>query len=117
INNNHVAPPLGRTSAATIVRVYLPRSSREALATLRPDRRAALREGFLRVGWHLLDSAERVEVDAGWSRHTWPLRRYPPPRSCRHTRPAQVQLRDWLPHRCRHRTSGENDSHAQGPWQ
>src|SRR3982751_5687132 len=58
-------------------RVYLPRRTREALARLSPDRRQALRDGLSRVGRHLLDSAQQVEVEPGWAARTWPRRRYP----------------------------------------
>ena len=57
--------------------VYLPRTARQALARLSPERREALRDGLLRVGCRLLESAERVEVDPDWTRRTWPRRRYP----------------------------------------
>ncbi len=57
--------------------VYLTREAREALARLDPSRREALRDGFGRVGWQLLSSAERVTVEPGWARCTWPRRRYP----------------------------------------
>jgi len=53
------------------------RGARDALAKLAPDRRAALNEGYLRVGRLLLASADRVQVEAGWARKTWPRRRYP----------------------------------------
>jgi hypothetical protein len=58
-------------------RVYLPRQTRAALATLSPDRRQALRDGLLRVGRHLLESAQQVAVEPGWATRTWPRRRYP----------------------------------------
>jgi hypothetical protein len=58
-------------------RVYLTRRARAALSKLDPSRREALRNGFGRVGWQLLSSAERVTVKPGWARHTWPHRRYP----------------------------------------
>jgi hypothetical protein len=58
-------------------RVYLTRAAREALAKLDPSRREALRDGFGRVGSQLLSSAERVSVESGWARGTWPRRRYP----------------------------------------
>jgi hypothetical protein len=58
-------------------RVYLTRGAREALAKLDPSRREALRDGFDRVGWQLLACAERVTVEPGWARCTWPRRRYP----------------------------------------
>jgi hypothetical protein len=58
-------------------RVYLPRRTRETLARLSPDRRQALRDGLLRVGQHLLESARQVVVDPGWAAGTWPRRRYP----------------------------------------
>jgi hypothetical protein len=57
--------------------VYLTRGARAALSTLDPSRREALRKGFGRVGRQLLASAERVTVEAGWARRTWPQRRYP----------------------------------------
>jgi hypothetical protein len=59
------------------LRVYLTRGAREVLAKLDPSRREALRDGFGRVGWQLLSSAERVSVEPGWTRGTWPRRRYP----------------------------------------
>jgi hypothetical protein len=58
-------------------RVYLVRGARHALARLSPGRRDALRDGFRRVGRHLLDSAVRADVVVGWTDHTWPRRRYP----------------------------------------
>jgi hypothetical protein len=58
-------------------RVYLARSARATLATLNPERRAALTAGFQRVGAELLFSARQVDVDAAWKRGTWPRRRYP----------------------------------------
>jgi hypothetical protein len=58
-------------------RVYLTRGARTALARLDPTRREALSDGFGRVGWQLLSSAERVTVEPGWARRTWPRRRYP----------------------------------------
>ena len=58
-------------------RVYLTRGAREGLAKLDPARREALRDGFGRVGSQLLSSAERVSVESGWARGTWPGRRYP----------------------------------------
>ena len=58
-------------------RVYLARGAREVLAKLDPSRRVALRDGFTRVGSQLLSSAERVSVEHGWARGTWPRRRYP----------------------------------------
>jgi hypothetical protein len=57
--------------------VYLTRGAREALAKLDPSHREALRDGFGRVGWQLLASAQRVTVEPGWARCTWPGRRYP----------------------------------------
>jgi hypothetical protein len=57
--------------------VYLPRRTRAALARLSPDRRLALRDGLLRVGRHLLESAQQVEVEPDWAARTWPHRRYP----------------------------------------
>jgi hypothetical protein len=57
--------------------VYLTRGARDALAKLDPSRRKALRDGFGRVGWQLFASAERVTVEPGWARSTWPHRRYP----------------------------------------
>ena len=57
--------------------VYLTLSARNALAKLEPSRREALRDGFRRVGRELLSSAQQVNVDAAWSRRTWPRRRYP----------------------------------------
>ena len=57
--------------------VYLPRQTRAALARLSPDRRHALRDGLLRVGRHLLESAQQVAVEPGWAARTWPRRRYP----------------------------------------
>ncbi|HEX8969684.1 MAG TPA: hypothetical protein VF937_17505 [Chloroflexota bacterium] len=42
-----------------------------------PSRREALRDGFTRVGSQLLFSADRVSVEPGWARGTWPRRRYP----------------------------------------
>ncbi len=59
------------------VRVYLTRGARATLAKLDPSRRQALSDGFGRVGWQLLSSAERVTVEPGWARGTWPRRRYP----------------------------------------
>jgi hypothetical protein len=58
-------------------RVYLTPGARDALAKLDPSRREALRDGFGRVGSQLLSSAERVSVESGWARGTWPRRRYP----------------------------------------
>src|SRR5579859_1879972 len=58
-------------------RVYLSRAARVSLARLSPGRRAALSDGFQRVGRQLLASAVRVRVDVGWASHTWPRRRYP----------------------------------------
>jgi hypothetical protein len=58
-------------------RIYLTRGAREGLAKLDPSRRAALIDGFGRVGRQLLSSAERVVVEPGWVRRTWPHRRYP----------------------------------------
>ena len=58
-------------------RVYLTRPAREALARLNAERRQALREGLVRVGSRLLESAERAQVDPAWTRRTWPRRRYP----------------------------------------
>jgi hypothetical protein len=57
--------------------VYLTRGAREGLAKLDPSHREALRDGFDRVGLQLLSSAERVSVEPGWARGTWPRRRYP----------------------------------------
>ena len=57
--------------------MYLTRGARDALARLDPSRREALRDGFGRVGLQLLSSAERVGVESGWARGTWPHRRYP----------------------------------------
>jgi len=59
------------------VQVFLVRGAREALAKLEPDRRTALNEGFLRVGRKLVATADRVWVEPGWARGTWPRRRYP----------------------------------------
>jgi hypothetical protein len=64
-------------TAAGDARVYLPRAARTALARLSAERREALREGLLRVGWRLLESAERAQVPPDWTRRTWPRRRYP----------------------------------------
>jgi hypothetical protein len=58
-------------------RVVLVREAREALAKLDPHRRAALTEGFRRVGRELMAGAERVCVTSDWARRTWPGRRYP----------------------------------------
>jgi hypothetical protein len=58
-------------------RVYLTRGARVTLAKLDPSRREALNDGFVRVGQHLLSSAERVTVEPAWARRTWPGRRYP----------------------------------------
>jgi hypothetical protein len=58
-------------------RVYLPRRTRDALAKLSPERRQALGDGFLRVGRHLLESAQQVQVESDWAARTWPRRRYP----------------------------------------
>jgi hypothetical protein len=64
-------------TARNEARVYLPRRTREALTKLSADRREALRDGFLRVGRHLLQAAHQVEVEPGWAVGTWPRRRYP----------------------------------------
>ena len=58
-------------------RVYLTRRARATLARLDASRREALTDGFRRVGWELLSSAEQVTVEVGWARRTWPRRRYP----------------------------------------
>ncbi len=58
-------------------RVYLARGARANLARLTPTRRAALMAGFERVGRELLHSANQVQVEADWTRLTWPHRRYP----------------------------------------
>src|SRR5712691_8517522 len=58
-------------------RVILARRSRDLLARLQGDQRAALEEAFVRVGRDLLAAAEAVAVDAAWARRTWPRRRYP----------------------------------------
>jgi len=58
-------------------RVVLVRGARQTLAKLDPDRRAALNEGYLRVGRMLLASADRVQVEADWASRTWPRRPYP----------------------------------------
>jgi hypothetical protein len=58
-------------------RVYLTRGARITLARLNPSRRAALNDGFRRVGQQLLACAERVTVEPAWARRTWPGRRYP----------------------------------------
>lgn len=65
------------TTTAEPVQVVLVRAARVALARLTPDRRDALAKGFQRVGRELLASADRVDVDPGWARHTRPRRRYP----------------------------------------
>jgi hypothetical protein len=57
--------------------VYLTRGARITLAKLDPSRREALKDGFGRVGQHLLAAAERVSVKPAWARRTWPDRRYP----------------------------------------
>jgi hypothetical protein len=57
--------------------VYLSRPARDALAKLNGGRREALQAAFSRVGHELLASAERVAVEPGWARRTWPRRRYP----------------------------------------
>jgi hypothetical protein len=57
--------------------VYLTREARDTLATLDPSRRAALSDGFGRVGGQLLSAAEQVTVEPGWARRSWPGRRYP----------------------------------------
>ncbi len=58
-------------------RVILTRAARHTLATLDADHRKALTDGFRRVGWELLASAEQASVETAWSRRTWPHRRYP----------------------------------------
>jgi hypothetical protein len=58
-------------------RVYLARGARDTLAKLSPGRRAALSDGFRRVGHQLLESGVRADVDISWTDHTWPRRRYP----------------------------------------
>jgi hypothetical protein len=70
-------PTLRLTIPNDTARVFLVRGAREALAKLDPDRRAALNEGFLRVGRKLVATADRVSVEPGWARGTWPRRRYP----------------------------------------
>jgi hypothetical protein len=57
--------------------VILTRAAHNTLAKLDPSRRAALSDGFRRVGWELLSSAQQLTVEARWSRRTWPQRRYP----------------------------------------
>ena len=57
--------------------MYLTRRARATLARLDASRREALTDGFRRVGWELLSSAEQVTVEVGWARRTWPRRRYP----------------------------------------
>jgi hypothetical protein len=66
------APPRNNTA-----RIYLTRGARITLARLDPSRRAALNDGFGRVGQQLLAFAERVTVEPAWARRTWPGRRYP----------------------------------------
>jgi hypothetical protein len=68
---------VGDTSQGNPSQVFLVRAARDALAKLGPSRRAALTEGFRRVGRELLASAMRVSVEPAWSRRTWPRRRYP----------------------------------------
>jgi hypothetical protein len=58
-------------------RVYLTRGARITLARLDPSRRAALNDGFGRVGQQLLSAAQQVAVEPDWARRTWPGRRYP----------------------------------------
>jgi hypothetical protein len=60
-----------------VARVYLARGARDTLAKLSPGRRAALSDGFRRVGHQLLESGVRADVDISWTDHTWPRRRYP----------------------------------------
>jgi hypothetical protein len=59
------------------VRVDISRGAGEALARLNPFRRQRLSDGFARVGWQLLSSAEQVVVQPEWARGTSPRRRYP----------------------------------------
>jgi hypothetical protein len=73
----HVSPALPPFSPNDDARVFLVREARAALARLDPARRAALNEGFLRVGRKLVATADRVDVDPDWARRTWPGRRYP----------------------------------------
>lgn len=58
-------------------RVYLTRGARASLAKLNPTQRRALNDGFARVGWQLLSSADEVVVERGWTRRTAPRRHYP----------------------------------------
>src|SRR5918995_428976 len=70
-------PALGPSTPNDAARVFLVRGARDALAKMEPGRRAALNEGFLRVGRELVATADRACVASGWARRTWPRRRYP----------------------------------------
>ena len=57
--------------------ICLTRGARVALAKLQPSRRDALNAAFGRVGRELLLRATHADVPPGWTRRTWPRRRYP----------------------------------------